>query len=51
MFQLVLLMCIISKSTAVVEQGFSTMNLLCSPLRSTFTLTQSKLTHLMLTCT
>ncbi|KAH3801570.1 hypothetical protein DPMN_155225 [Dreissena polymorpha] len=48
MFQLVQLMCIISTSTAVVERGFSTMNLLCSPLRSTFT--QTKLTHLMLTC-
>ncbi|KAH3829838.1 hypothetical protein DPMN_103067 [Dreissena polymorpha] len=41
-------MCIIPTSTAVVERGFSTMNLLCSPLRSTFT--QTKLTHLMLTC-
>ncbi|KAH3726229.1 hypothetical protein DPMN_052087 [Dreissena polymorpha] len=41
-------MCIIPTSTAVVERGFSTMNLLCSPLHSTFT--QTKLTHLMLTC-
>ncbi|KAH3862891.1 hypothetical protein DPMN_025866 [Dreissena polymorpha] len=41
-------MCIISTCTAVVERGFSTMNLLCSPLRSTFT--QTKLTHLMLIC-
>ncbi|KAH3881444.1 hypothetical protein DPMN_005370 [Dreissena polymorpha] len=42
------MMCIIPTSTAVVERGFSTMNLLCSPLRSTFT--HTKLTHLMLTC-
>ncbi|KAH3887228.1 hypothetical protein DPMN_011244 [Dreissena polymorpha] len=38
-------MCIIPTSTAVVERGFSTIHLLCSPLRSTFT--QTKLTHLM----
>ncbi|KAH3883363.1 hypothetical protein DPMN_007343 [Dreissena polymorpha] len=49
MFQLVQLMCIIPTSTAVVERGFSTMHLLCSPLRSTL-FTQTKLTHLMLTC-
>ncbi|KAH3738843.1 hypothetical protein DPMN_045486 [Dreissena polymorpha] len=48
MFQLVQLMVIIPTSTAVVERGFSTMNLLCSPLRSTFS--QTKLTHLMHTC-
>ncbi|KAH3792224.1 hypothetical protein DPMN_145715 [Dreissena polymorpha] len=48
MFQLVQLMCIIQTSTAVVVRGFSTMNLLCSPLRSTFT--QTKLCYMMLTC-
>ncbi|KAH3720939.1 hypothetical protein DPMN_063851 [Dreissena polymorpha] len=41
-------MVIIPTSTAVVERGFSTMNLLCSPLRSKFS--QTKLTQLMLTC-
>ncbi|KAH3816515.1 hypothetical protein DPMN_118031 [Dreissena polymorpha] len=40
-------MCIIPTSTTV-ERGFSTMNLLCFPLSSTFT--QTKLTHLVLTC-
>jgi len=46
LFQFVQLMCIIPNSTAVVERSFSTMNLLCSQMRSTFT--QTKLTNLML---
>ncbi|KAH3723474.1 hypothetical protein DPMN_049262 [Dreissena polymorpha] len=43
-------MCIIPTSTAVVERGFSTTTLLCSPLRSTFTQTKQLKMMLMLTC-
>lgn len=45
-FILVQLMCIVPISTAAVERGFSVMNLLCTPERSSFL--QTKLSSLMM---